>query len=265
MTRNYFAVCLLLLIVSGCTTKGGSDTVPKSDAVEETAQVADSTDSQTCDNVEYILPNAEEYRKQGFILSSKLGTYNDSLDFIVCLPLPELTEVEVLQRTKAMIEPDDPKDICSSAYFLLVKYQGQKYITDGSEVFVKDDSKKFAIKGIEIFPVEKQSVGVSYEGDLIGCDDYSPLILKEGSDFYLIDSPRKDSYYARKNAISYFHLHHDDGMMEEIRDISVNNDTIVLKITADYHEGHGEYDLNIVKVNNEYISSVSNKKEYEED
>ncbi|WP_280647231.1 MULTISPECIES: hypothetical protein [unclassified Dysgonomonas] len=221
-------------------------------------------------DADYILPGSEKYVRQGFVLKSKIGTYDSSFRFKVCTTFPyeeEVTPVEILQRTKKLIRMDKG-DICSSDYFLKVKYGNEYFIANGTEVYEKDEQSVFTFvnskgKKLELFRIGFLRIGASNEDGLTGCDEYYPLLIKDGDRYYKIGTPRADDYYAKRHRIFYFYLKGDDTAQESIRSASLKNDTIIASIKALYQEGGAEYDLKIFRKGEGYSSSIANRIEYE--
>lgn len=214
------------------------------------------------------LPNSEIYEGKGYILSPKIAIYNSSLKQIDYLSIDEdVAQINILEKTRNMVTASgDTIDApCPTAYFLKIKYKDKEAIVYGIDIYepIKKESFNFKndINSISLYAIENFSIGFSGFGELTGCDDYHPLIVFENNRFHKIYTiPRKDfDYYAKNNNLNYYYLVSDDGVREKISNVSLNRDTIIAKIYVEYQDGHSDYNLNIIKNNGIFESTISNE------
>lgn len=215
------------------------------------------------------LPYSEIYKVKGYILNPKIAIYDNALNLVDSLLLVEdVAQVDILEKTKSMINFSEEPEFnpCPTANFLKIKYKDKNYIVYGTDIYqvIKEDVCN-SKKKISVLTLSNFSVGASNDDGLTGCDDYKPLLILDNNSYYKIDSDRKDAYYTLKNNLDFFYLISDESASEEFKTISLNNDTIKIKIHADYQEGSADYDLNIVKKNKKYSSTLTNEIKYDYD
>lgn len=268
MKKEKLSIIISLIIFCSCNNKQTNNTTATDVILDTTENTILHTNSEVSDAPIEENINFQEYKNVGFIIGNKLLIYNTSFELIDSINLPNsITEVQIIAKTDKMKSVSgDIDDICSLTYFLKIIYNGSEYIIDGFSInVIEEDEPIINIETnqdtIELISIIKIAIG-SFDPvyELTGCDDYSPILVKDKDHYHLIDNVR-DDYYVDKNKINYFYLRHDEGIHEEIIDTSLNNDTIIATIRKNYQDGWSKYNLNIVKNNDKYTSYINNETE----
>ncbi len=130
-------------------------------------------------------------------------------------------------------------------------------LNQASDLIENIDGKKLSIGGVEyhLTLAQNYSIGTAYEGEIIGCEEFYPMVFYQNN--YenmqmaeLVDSPHSEFPYC--NLVS------NEGVGEKISAVEQQEDKVVFKIACLFQEGTGSYDLEISRRGDKLVGQVKN-------
>lgn len=130
-------------------------------------------------------------------------------------------------------------------------------LNQASDLIEKNDGRKLSIGGVDyqLTLAQNYSIGTTYEGEIIGCEEFYPMVFYQ-NDYedmqmaQLIDSPHSE--------FPYCNLASNEGVGEKISDVEQQEDKVVFKIVCLFQEGTGSYDLEISRRGDKLVGQVKN-------
>ena len=232
---------LTLLLLMSCGQKTNNSTTElmtnRNDSIVTTSNLTES-------KIEF-----KKYAVDGMLLKGKIRIFDNNLKIKENLEVNEITLVQILEKSTKMYNVDGNTDNCEKAYFLKIKFQGKDYTVFGQDVYEINNQQKFSIENgknekLTLFPITNLKMGVGYEGDFTGCNDYSLLVLQYGNKqhYSLLKYPNNDD--TRGKAVGkYAILFHDDMSEAKIYKTTISQDTLIIGIKEIYQEGGSIYNM----------------------
>ena len=232
---------LTLLLLMSCGQKTNNSTTElmtnKNDSIVTTSNLTES-------KIEF-----KKYVVDGMFLKGKIRIFDNNLKIKENLEVDKITLVQILEKSSKMYNVDENTDDCEKAYFIKVKYQGKDYTVFGQDVYEINNQQKFSVENgknekLTLFPITNLKMGVGYEGDFTGCNDYSLLVLQYGNKqhYSLLKYPNNDN--TRGKAVGkYAILFHDDMSEAKIYKTTISQDTLINGIKEIYQEGGSIYNM----------------------
>ncbi len=243
--RKYFGLLVFLTIELAAYSQTGNKTTGQSDINSE---------------ITFKKTNG-----QAILLGNRIKILDNNLNVIEELSNIPPRIVEITGISDSLF--NDTKEICNAFWY--VKIQGEKIrgIANGRQVFEiqnSDQDTSFAIDRnlIEIHTTNFLGMGVDYNGDLMGCPVYQPILIKDKKNNYfgLVDLIKNE--YSKKanwdNEYPFFEIRNDDGCQDKIKSITVDGEKIILKIHRVFQEGENDYEVLLKFENNKYVAEYLN-------
>ncbi|MCB9033530.1 MAG: hypothetical protein H6553_06820 [Chitinophagales bacterium] len=159
-------------------------------------------------------------------------------------------------------------DICNAFWYAKIQINDTIGVVNGRQVFRIEHSSQdtnITVNGnlIQILTTNFLGIGVEYNGDLVGCPAYQPVLIKDKKHNYfgLIDLIQSEysKEVTRNSQYPYFELWNDDGAYDKIETITVEDDTnIRLLIHRTLQEGETTYEVHLKYINDKYIAKYLN-------
>jgi hypothetical protein len=230
-----------LLILMSCGHKTNNSTADLKTNVNDSII---KTSNLTENKIEF-----NKYFVDGIFLKGRIRLFDNEQKTKGKLVVDKITNVQILEKSSKMYNLDGNTDDCEKAYFLKVKYQGKDYTVFGQDVYEINNLQKFSAENeknekLTLFPITNLKMGVGYEGNFTGCNDYSLLVLQYGNKqhYSLLKYPNNDD--TRGKAVGKFAiLFHDDMSEAKIYKTTINQDTLIIGIKEIYQEGGSIYNM----------------------
>lgn len=161
-------------------------------------------------------------------------------------------------------QAEDFEGFCKSYWYVEIEKNKTKGIVNGRNIFKILDEKKYTIKGniIEIFRTEFFGMGVTYEGDLMGCPVNQPIVIKDTVKKYYglvnLVSNQYSKEANRNTSYPFLELKSDDGALDEIETIIENKNYVTLKVNRTFQEGNNISEIKLQFENEKYIAEYLN-------
>ena len=201
------------------------------------------------------------------LLGNSIMLLNNNLEEVEDISNLNTKIVEITAISGSLINETD--DICDAYWYVKIKVGDKEGIVNGKNVFqiecpfedYSSKDKKMLIDGkrLEFLTTTCLTVGTVYDGSLVDCPVYQPLIiLDEKNDFYgLIDLIPNDTDDGREQ-FNYFQLESNSGIYEKIVSVDVDGSTIKLNIHVTFQEGKTDYEVLLKYDQNKYTATRSN-------
>lgn len=259
--RTLINISILLLLI-GCGQKS-SNLTTESNSKENDSNIKTSIWIES--KIEY-----KKYIVDGMLLKGKFRII-DSEQKISNLEVDKITLVQILEKSTKMYNIQGETDNCEKAFFLKIKYQDKDYIVFGQDVYEINKLQKISTQNekqekLTLFPITNFEMGASDEDGLTGCDDYSLLVLlnEKVNHYTLMKYPNNEDIHGSATN-KYASLFHDDGSEEKIYKLTVNQDTLVIGITATYQEGGSVFNLKAILSSDLPETFISDRIRFETD
>jgi len=203
---------------------------------------------------------------QAVLLGNSIMLLNNNLEDIEDISNLNTKIVEITAISDSLINETD--DICDAYWYVKIKSGDKEGIVNGKNVFQMEcpfedyssQDKKMLIDGkrLEFLTTTGLTVGTVYDGSLVDCPVYQPLIiLDEKNNFYgLINLIPNDTDNGREQ-FNYFQLESNSGIYEKIVSVDVDGATIKLKIHVVFQEGKTDYEVLLKYDQNKYTATCS--------
>lgn len=144
------------------------------------------------------------------------------------------------------------KDICDAFWYVKIKTKDKVGIVNGRQVYKIQDSNQDTIINvngniIKILTTSFLGMGVGYQGELLGCSVYQPILIKDSKNNYfgLVELIKNDysKHASSDDEYPFFELRCDDGCWDKIESVVVEGTKIILKIHRRYQEGENDIEV----------------------